>query len=137
MEPIFNFFAQTVGWLEDEIAFSEKGCPVAYLAGGAVFAAKNGHYLGQYEDGVFHDRLGCIVAFRRGVWWCPALTKLELTAPECARTPPSVHSRAVSGRTHLPAAPPHRAKPLLSRSSLDWERFVTGCEAHCPWKTRR
>ncbi len=132
MEPIFNFFARTVGWLEDGIVFSDKGYPVAFLASEAVFAANSGHYLGQYEDGVFHDRLGGIVAFRRGVWWCSALTERE-----CARTPPRVRSRAVSGRTHLPAAPPHRAKPLLNRSSLDWERFVTGGEAHCPWKTRR
>lgn len=132
MEPIFNFFAQSVGWLEDEIAFSDDGCPVAFIAGGAIFAAKNGHYLGQYEDGVFHDRLGCIVAFIRGVRWYTALRVLE-----CARTPPRSQSRIVSDCTHLPAAPPYRAKPLLNRSSLDWERFVTGCEAHWPWKTRR
>ena len=132
MEPIFNFFAQSVGWLEDEIAFSDDGYPVAFIADGAVFAAKNGHYLGQFADGVFHDRLGCIVAFMRKTRWYT-----DLTVSECTRTPPGVQSRVVSGRTRLPAAPPHRAEPLLNRSSLDWERFVTGCEAHWPWEIRR
>ncbi len=46
VEPIFDFLAQTVGWLEGEVAFSEDGCPVAFIHGGAVFAAKNGHHLG-------------------------------------------------------------------------------------------
>ena len=132
MEPIFNFFAQTVGWLEGEIAFGSDGRPVAFIHGEAVFVAKNGHYLGQFDDGVFRDRLGCIVAFLQRTRWFTCLT----TSPGTP-TVPSIQSRAVPGRAHLPTAPPHRGEPLLKTSSLDWERFVTGCEAQRPWKTRR
>ena len=132
MEPIFNFFAQTVGWLEGEVAFGADGRPVAFIHEGAVFAAKNGHYLGQSDEGVFRDRLGCIVAFLRETRWYTSLT----TSPGTP-IPPSVQSRAMPGRAHLPADLPHRAEPLLNESSLDWERFVTGCEAQWPWKTRR
>ena len=131
-EPIFDFLAQTVGWLEGEVAFSEDGHPVAFIHDGAVFAAEDGHHLGQFADGVFRDRLGCIVAFVRG-----STLYTALTTPQEVRAPPSVQSRAVPGRAHLPAAPPHRGEPLLKTSSLDWERFVTGCEAQRPWKTRR
>ena len=130
-EPIFDFLAQTVGWLEGEVAFSEDGHPVAFIHGGAVFAAKNGHHLGQFDDGVFRDRLGCIVAFVRG-----STLYTALTTPQEVRAPPSVQSRAVPGRAHLPADPPHRAEPLLNDSSLSWDRFVTGCEAQWPWETR-
>jgi len=132
MEPIFNFRAQIVGWLEDEIAFGNDGCPVAFIQDGAVFAAKNGHYLGQSDSGVFRDRLGCIVAFVRGSAPCATFT-----TPQDMRPAPTIQSRAVPGPAPVPAGPPHRADPLLNKSSLDWERFVTGCEAHWPWKTRR
>ena len=132
VEPIFNFLAQTVGWLEGEIAFGSDGRPVAFIHGEAVFVAKNGHYLGQFDDGVFRDRLGCIVAFLQRTRWFTCLT----TSPGTP-TVPSIQSRAVPGRAHLPTAPPHRGEPLLKTSSLDWEHFVTGCEAQRPWKTRR
>ena len=131
MEPIFNFFAQTVGWLEGEIAFGSDGRPVAFIHGGAVFVAKNGHYLGRFDDGVFRDRLGCIVAFLQRTRWFSCLT----TSPGTP-TVPSIQSRAVPGRAHLPADPPHRAEPLLNDSSLSWDRFVTGYEAQWPWETR-
>lgn len=132
MEPIFDFCAQTVGWLEDEIAFSSEGRPTAFISHGAVFAAENGHYLGQSDGGVFRDRLGCIVAFVRGSVPCAALT-----TPQDVRPAPSVQSRALPEHSAVPAGPPRRAEPLLNKSSLDWERFVLGCEAHWPWKTRR
>jgi len=132
MEPIFNFRAQIVGWLEGEIAFNGNGYPMAFLSGGAVFAVDSGHYLGQSDSGVFRDRLGCIVAFVRGSAPCAALT-----TPQETRPPPCIQSRALPDHSPVPTSSPHRAEPLLNKSSLDWERFVTGCEAHWPWKTRR
>lgn len=132
VEPIFDFLAQTVGWLEGEIAFGNDGRPVAFIHEGAVFAAKDGHHLGHFHEGVFRDCLGCIVAFVRG-----STLYTALTTPQDARVPPNVQSRAVPGRAHLPAEPTRRANPLLKTSSLDWEGFVTGCEAQRPWKTRR
>lgn len=132
MEPIFNFLGQTVGWLEDGIAFSNDGQPVAFIQEGFVFVARNGHYLGHFHKGVFRDRLGCIVAFIRGTRWFTTLT----TVPD-ARPAPSVQSRAVLGRTRRPEDTPCLAEPLLNKSSLDWERFVMRCEAHWPWETHR
>ena len=132
MEPIFNFLGQTVGWLEDGIAFSGDGRPVAFIEDEAIFVAKNGHYVGHFHEGVFRDCLGCIVAFVRGTRWFTTLT----TVPD-ARPAPSIQSRAVPGCSHLPAVPPRRAEPLLNKSSLGWECFVSGCEAHWPWETRR
>jgi len=132
MEPIFNFRAQTVGWLEGEIAFSGEGRPAAFISHGAVFAAADGHYLGQSDGGVFRDRLGCIVAFVRGSALGAALT----TTPDM-RPAPIAQSHDLPDPVPVPAGPPHRAEPLLNKSSLNWERFVSGCEAHWPWKTRR
>jgi len=132
VEPIFNFRAQTVGWLVDGTAFSGEGRHTAFIHEGSVFAAPSGHYLGQSDGGVSRDRLGCVVAFVRGSAPCAALT-----TPQDLRPPPSARSRAQAGHGLVPAGPPHRAAPLLNKSSLDWERFVSGCEAHWPWKTRR
>ena len=130
MEPTFNFFGQTVCWLEGKVAFSNDGWPVAFIKNGAVFAAKNGHYLGEFSDGVFRDRVGSIVAFRRNVWWC----RVRVT-PKSAKIPPTVQSRMVPGRAHLPASSPP-AFPLLNRSRLDWKRFARGVVAKYPCKTR-
>ena len=132
MEPIFNFFTQTVCWLEGKIAFSNDGRPIVFIKNEAVFAVKNGYYLGQFNDGVFRDRLGFIVAFHRGAWWRKSHAK-----PQVGRMPPRIQSRAVPVRAYLPASPPRPARPFLSRSTLDWKRFVMGCEAKRPWKTRR
>jgi len=76
VEPIFNFLGHTAGWLDGAVAFSGDGWPVALIEGGAVFVAKNGHYVGHFHEDVFRDRLG-------------------------------------------------------------WKRFVSGREAHWPWKTCR
>ena len=129
MEPIFNFRAQTVGWLDDAIAFSGDGRPAAFINDGAVFAASDGQYLGQSEEGVFHDRLGCTVAFVQGSAPCAALTM-----PQDGPLPPTLQSRVVPIHAAVPAILPHRAEPLGDKSSLDWGHFVMGCEAHPPWK---
>ena len=131
MEPIFDFLAQTVGWLEGGIAFSGDGHPVAFIDDGEVFAAQDGHYLGHFADGLFRDRLGCIVGFIKGASRSPVLP-MPMSAPKS----PTVQSRAVPGRAFLPTAPPRLAKPLLNRSSLGWERFVTGCAALEPGKAQ-
>ena len=99
MEPIFSFGSshsptQPVCWLEGNTAFSREGQPVAFIDKGAVFAAKTCRYLGQFDRGVFRDRLGCIVAFPRNVWWsriplpCQGewMPHLHLASPPC-RTP--------------------------------------------------
>lgn len=136
IEPIFNFLSQTVGWLEDGIAFSNEGRSVAFINGGDVFAAQNGHYLGTFDDGLFRERLGCIVACTRRACRSTVLPSQVNMVPNGAWIPPSIQSRLVPGRTHSADAPPLSAKPLLNRSSLDWNRFVTGCEAQWPWDTR-
>jgi len=132
MEPIFDFRAQTIAWLDGETAFSAEGRPAAFIRHGAVFAAQDGHYLGQSDGGVFRDRLGGIVAFVRG-----SAPGAALTPPPDVRPAPSAQSRDLPEPAPIPAGLPHRAKPLLNKSSLSWERFISGCEAHLPWNTRR
>ena len=132
MEPIFDFRAQTIAWLDGGAAFSAEGRPAAFIRHGAVFAAQDGHYLGQSDAGVFRDRLGCVVGFVRG-----SAPGAALTPPPDVRPAPSAQSRDLPEPAPIPAGLPHRAKPLLKKSSLSWERFISGCEAHLPWNTRR
>jgi hypothetical protein len=119
MEPIFNVFAQTVGWLEGGVAFGDDGHPVALIDHGSVFAAGSGRYL-----------LGCIVASLGGS--DPSAVRPTLRG---TRRPPEVLSYATPCPVRH-AAPPQPTKPLLNRSSLEWDRFVAGCEAKWPWETR-
>ena len=132
MEPIVNFCSQTVSWIGGAVVFSTEGLPVAFIRRGSVFAAKDCARLGQFDDGVFRDRLGCIVASFPGKWWsrgCPT--------PHGMLRPPSVQFFQMPDCAGLPTAPCRLTEPLLSRSTLNWECFISGHEARQPWKTRR
>lgn len=130
-EPIFNACGYLVSWMEDGIIF-EDGYPIAFLDHCSVYIAKNGHYIGHFDDGVFRDRLGCVVGFVHGASRCVGQPQ-----PHDSRAAPPVRSRVVPGRDRLPAAPPPPAKPLLNHSSLSWDRFIAGCAPSWPWETRR
>lgn len=132
MEPILDFFAQTVGWLNDDVVLSTEGYPIAFLRDGAVFSARNGDCFGQFAEGVFRDLQGCVVAYLHAAWW-----SIVHAAQQDAPPPPSVQSHLVPGRDMHPAAEPHLAQPLLQLSSLDWEGFVTANKPLNPLKTRR
>jgi hypothetical protein len=117
-EPIFKIFGRPVSWMEDGVVFNDDGCPVTFIDNESAFDAQTCHYLGHFNGGVFRDRLGCIVAFLPGAKGCDLLP-----LPPGAPAPPAMQSRTVPGRALLPAAPPHRVKPLASHSSLNWENF--------------
>ena len=129
MELLFNTASRPVGWLEDNTAFSRKGRPLAFIDRGAVFSVK-GCYLGRFAHGIFRDRLGCIVAFPRNVWWArvPAAFQSNWTPPVPAQAVP-MHPQ----REPLPARP---AMPSLRNSMLSWERYLLGCEAKPVGRTR-
>jgi hypothetical protein len=121
---------EPVSWIEEGILFNNAGFPIAFLDNGGVLATENGDYLGQFDKGVFHDRLGCAVAFMQGVSPFDLLPQ-----PHEDRTPPAVQSTAVPGRANLPATSPPLVKSLQMQSSLSWDQFLRGSKAE--WKTRR
>ena len=130
MKSIFNTCGEPVSWMEEGIVFNNEGFPIAFLDDGGVLAAESGDYLGQFEEGVFHDRLGCVVAFIQGVSPFDLLPE-----PHEDRVPPVVQSTTVPGRACLPATPPPLVKSLQIQSSLGWDQFLQGSKAE--WKTRR
>jgi hypothetical protein len=136
IEPIFDFLSETVGWLQGDTAFSDAGRPVAFIRDGSIYAAGSGHYLGRFECGVFRERLGCIVAFTHEACRSTVLPSQSNMVSTGTRRPPSIQTRSVPGRVHQGVPPSILAKPLLNRSSLEWDRFVAGCEAQWPWETR-
>ena len=137
MEPIFSFSSsqpatQPVCWLEGDTAFSREGQPVAFIDKGAVFAVKDCRYLGQFDRGVFRDRLGCIVAFPQNVWWS------RVHAPCHGEwTPPHIQRDSVPCRSPREALPARIGEHSLRRSTLNWDRYLLGCDAVQSWKTRR
>ena len=132
MECIFDNCGQAVSWIKDEIVFNADGNPLAFIEHKAVFSVGKGDYLGQFDRGLFHDRLGCIVAFTQRA------TKhaFYLSQPHAAQTPPVLPPSLPPARANHATAPPNLAKPLRAHSILRWEQYIGGCEAQWPWKTR-
>lgn len=118
--------------MEGEVVFSNDGLPVAFIRRGRIFAAKDCTLLGQFEDGIFRDRLGCIVASAPGKWWCRGQALRDETLK-----PPHVCFFSMPDCAGQTAAPCRLTEPLMSRSTLTWECFIRGDKARQPWKTRR
>ena len=131
MELLFNFSSKPVCWLDGNTAFSRNGRPQAFVDRGAVFSV-SGCYLGHFAHGLFRDRLGCVVAFPRNVWWSRVPVSLQ-----SSWTPPDIQAHTVPPHASRETRPFNLVAPSLRQSSLTWERYLLGCDAKSYGKTRR
>ena len=127
MKVIYDQHGTYVGWLGDNAVYNQSGHLQATIDDGMTFNLE-GQYLGQFEAGIFRDKLGCIIGFIEG-------TKSEATLPVsniAAPTPPFV-----SIQTESPPDVPDRrqgaAYPLLRLSNLTWANYLASHEPHSSW----
>jgi hypothetical protein len=131
VDTIFDDQGQAVSWMKDGVIFNADGSPAAFIEHKCVFSGETGDYLGLFDHNLFHDRLGCIVAFTQ-----QAKRSFYLPRPHAGQTPPVLHPRPLPARACHAAAPFNLAKPLRDHSTLNWEQYLKGCEAQWPWETR-
>ncbi|MBV9848983.1 MAG: hypothetical protein JO250_04765, partial [Armatimonadetes bacterium] len=112
----------------DENSVHDRIGLAAVVREGAVFSARCGCYLGQFDSGFFRDMCGCIVAFVEGAHGgavLPGMKSVGCPVP------------AARGVPALPAAGNAGAEParsLLNWSALDWASFLAGHPACWPWE---
>ena len=128
MKPIYDRGGHTVGWLEGNSVQDRIGLPDAVIREGAVFSARCGCYLGQFDGGFFRDMCGCIVAFVEGAHGGAVLPRVKsaVCPAPAARGMPSPPAAGQAGA--------ERARPLLNWSALGWASFLAGHPACWPWE---
>ena len=131
MKPIFDQHATFVGWTGDNAIYEKEGHLVAVIDEGSIFNM-SGNYLGQFDEELFRDKLGCVIGFIEG-----ACTQAVLPEPDAAAlTLPAVWQARPANRFEW-QAPERWASPLLNLSSLSWSEFLDAKEATFPWEVER
>ncbi len=109
MEPIFNRNGRVVAWINENNICHLNGRHAAVLNGTNVYGQR-GQHLGVFENGLFRDHRGGVVAFIRG----GAGGRPVLPVPNVPPVPP------------VPSVPPVPAVPVCTSSSSS-TIFGLGC----------
>ena len=115
MEPIYDPYGKTVGWLTNDVAYDIYGQPRAFLAGNDI-VSYTGMHLGILDSGFFRDHYGNAVAFISSASGGPL--------PPIPEVPPAPPVPLLAPVPPIPPVPPVPALPSLSWSHLTWEEFL-------------
>lgn len=115
MEPIFDRQGRTAAWRNRDVVHDLGGRPAAFIRDRAVFSL-GGVCLGRFEDGLFRDAQGAVIAFLRD-----AGSPMPLPVPEEAPVPPVPGHRPPEPRFGPVTA---RAWRALRWSDQPWDSFL-------------
>jgi hypothetical protein len=121
VEPIFNREGRTVGWRKRDVVYRMDGTALGFVFNRVLFG-RDGAFLGRFEDDIYRDARGRIVAFEREATGGPLLPVPE--PPPVAPLPEL--------RPPVPAwgqVPPPPAMRSMRWSDLAWDDLVSGSPA--------
>lgn len=110
MDAIYGPSGAVVGWLfEGERLYSLRGEPLGWLLEDAVYSLRDGSHRGFYNDGLFRDHSGAVVAFTEGASGGPAK--------------PARQARPARPARHAwPARPARSARRPRAAKTPSWSR---------------
>jgi len=128
LEPIFDGNGSTVGWRKRDVIYGLDGKARALVFSRCLYAL-DGRFLGRFEDDLYRDRDGRLLAFEREATGGP-LRPAALPPP--VAPPPEL-------RPPLPEFQPAPAPGMRSMrwSSFSWDEVLTPQTAETPAGHRR
>jgi hypothetical protein len=117
VEPIYNKRGRVVAWHNDTDIYNLNGTHAAVVNGEDVYGHR-GQHLGVFEDGLFRDHSGGVVAFKSGATGGSPILPI-------ASIPPIPPIPSIPPIPAIPRIPPIPAIPKLGWG-LEWPVFISG-----------
>lgn len=117
VEPIFDREGRTVGWRKRDVVYGMDGVARAFVFNRVLYS-RAGAFLGRFEDDMYRDPAGRIVAFEREATGGPLL---PVTEPPPVAPPPEL-------RPPVPKFAPAPPPPMRSMrwSERSWDELLAG-----------
>jgi hypothetical protein len=115
VEPIFDRAGRTVGWRKRDVVYGMDGRARAFVSARALYTL-DGAFLGRFEDDLYRDRAGRIVAFEREATGGPLLP-----VPETPPVAPPPELRPPVPRFEPPPPAPMRS---MAWSQSTWDEVL-------------
>jgi hypothetical protein len=106
MEPIFGSDGVAIGWRRRDVVFDIDGKAVGFVFNRALYT-RGGRYVGRFEDDLYRDAKGRVVAFEREATGGPLL---PVITPPPVQPPPELR----------PPVPQFEAAPRPGMRSMTW-----------------
>jgi hypothetical protein len=106
VEPIFDRGGETVGWRKRDVVYALNGTARGFVFNRSLFGLA-GEFLGRFEDDIYRDPAGRIVAFEREATGGPLL---PVPQPPPVAPPPQLR----------PPVPSFAAAPPAPMRSMKW-----------------
>jgi hypothetical protein len=127
VDPVFDRDGRAVGWRRKDVVFSLDGAAIGFVFNRCLYSLQ-GAFAGRFEDGIYRDPAGRIVAFERGATGGPILP-----VPQAVPVAPPHELRP---RVPAIEAPPPAPMRSMQWSALDFGELIAGAVGQ-PRSTKR